>query len=121
MMPPSMMAITNMDTVVKGVTVSEEKMPVNSRGDTSSAMRIKMQASTQGSVDMTTFCCCTSTPQNNPAKEHLEGACFARTAARCVAELRSPSASSSATSSKRLIFSSSTALESLWLAIPSRA
>ena len=61
MMPPSMIAMTNMDTVVKGVTVSEEKIPENWRGDTSRAMRTMMHSSTMGMVDSTTRWC--SKPQ----------------------------------------------------------
>ena len=56
MMPPSMIAITNIDTVVKGVTVSEEKMPVNCSGDTSNPTRMIMHKNTQGSVITTTLC-----------------------------------------------------------------
>ncbi len=56
-----MIAMTNMDTVVKGVTVSEEKIPENWRGDTSRAMRTMMHSSTMGMVDSTTRWC--SKPQ----------------------------------------------------------
>lgn len=55
-MPPSMIAITNIDTVVKGVTVSEEKIPVNCSGDTSNPTRTIMHKSTQGNVNSTTLC-----------------------------------------------------------------